>query len=101
MLRHGLSCAPRARPASKSIQWGFLRAISEFDETFTEPGLDPGRWVAHYLPHWTTPADATLEEILADVLFEAPEKRGQRVVVDAAYARARLDRLDSAALREV
>jgi hypothetical protein len=27
----------------------------EFDETFTEPGLDPGRWVAHYLPHWTTP----------------------------------------------
>ena len=42
-----------------------------------------------------------LEEILADVLFEAPEKRGQRVVVDAAYARARLDRLDSAALRDV
>jgi hypothetical protein len=27
----------------------------EFDESFTDPGLDPGRWVAHYLPHWTTP----------------------------------------------
>lgn len=27
----------------------------EFDETFAEPSLDPGRWVAHYLPHWTTP----------------------------------------------
>jgi hypothetical protein len=27
----------------------------EFDESFTEPELDPDRWVAHYLPHWTTP----------------------------------------------
>lgn len=25
------------------------------DETFAGPALDPGRWVAHYLPHWTTP----------------------------------------------
>jgi len=42
-----------------------------------------------------------LEEVLADVLFEAPERRGQRMVVDATYARARLSRLDSAALRDV
>jgi hypothetical protein len=27
----------------------------EFDEDFSAPELDPGRWVAHYLPHWTTP----------------------------------------------
>ena len=27
----------------------------EFDESFTGPGLNPSRWVAHYLPHWTTP----------------------------------------------
>src|SRR6478752_2777122 len=27
----------------------------EFDESFTEPGLNPDRWIAHYLPHWTTP----------------------------------------------
>src|SRR5215208_3977841 len=27
----------------------------EFDEDFTAPALDPGRWIAHYLPHWTTP----------------------------------------------
>ena len=26
----------------------------EFDESFTDSGLDPRRWVAHYLPHWTT-----------------------------------------------
>jgi Glycosyl hydrolases family 16 len=27
----------------------------EFDESFTEPGLNPDRWIAHYLPHWSTP----------------------------------------------
>jgi hypothetical protein len=26
-----------------------------FDEGFTDPALDSERWVAHYLPHWTTP----------------------------------------------
>jgi hypothetical protein len=26
-----------------------------FDEDFTDPALDCDRWVAHYLPHWTTP----------------------------------------------
>lgn len=26
-----------------------------FDENFTDPALDPERWVAHYLPQWTTP----------------------------------------------
>jgi hypothetical protein len=27
----------------------------EFDEDFATLELDPNRWVAHYLPHWTTP----------------------------------------------
>ncbi len=26
-----------------------------FADDFTGPTLDPGRWVDHYLPHWTTP----------------------------------------------
>jgi glycosyl hydrolase family 16 len=26
----------------------------DFDEDFTAPVLDPARWVAHYMPHWTT-----------------------------------------------
>jgi hypothetical protein len=26
-----------------------------FDEAFTDPAMDSERWVAHYLPHWTTP----------------------------------------------
>jgi hypothetical protein len=27
----------------------------EFEEDFTGDALDPARWVAHYLPQWTTP----------------------------------------------
>ncbi|MFH5821187.1 glycoside hydrolase family 16 protein [Georgenia sp. AZ-5] len=27
----------------------------DFADDFSAPTLDPGRWVAHYLPHWTTP----------------------------------------------
>ncbi len=26
-----------------------------FDENFADPALDSDRWIAHYLPHWTTP----------------------------------------------
>ncbi|HET7784347.1 MAG TPA: ATP-dependent Clp protease ATP-binding subunit ClpX [Myxococcales bacterium] len=39
-----------------------------------------------------------LEEVLADVMFEAPEKRDQRVAVDRRYALSRLKNLDAAAL---
>jgi hypothetical protein len=31
------------------------RFTVEFEETFRAPELDRTRWVAHYLPHWTTP----------------------------------------------
>jgi ATP-dependent Clp protease ATP-binding subunit ClpX len=41
-----------------------------------------------------------LEEVLADVLFEAPERRGDRIAVDRAYCTARLQRVDAAALRD-
>jgi len=41
-----------------------------------------------------------LEEVLADVLFEAPERRGQTVVVDRAFCETRLSKLDGTALRE-
>jgi ATP-dependent Clp protease ATP-binding subunit ClpX len=41
-----------------------------------------------------------LEEVLSDVLFEAPEKRGEKLVVDRKYALARLKHLDAAALRD-
>jgi hypothetical protein len=29
--------------------------VTDFEDTFDQGTLDPGRWVAHYLPHWTTP----------------------------------------------
>jgi ATP-dependent Clp protease ATP-binding subunit ClpX len=41
-----------------------------------------------------------LEEVLADVLFEAPERRGDTIAVDRAFCEARLSKLDGAALRE-
>jgi ATP-dependent Clp protease ATP-binding subunit ClpX len=41
-----------------------------------------------------------LEEVLADVLFEAPERRGQSVVVDRPFVEKRLAGLDAAALRD-
>src|SRR5207237_2193547 len=41
-----------------------------------------------------------LEEVLADVLFEAPELRGQSIVVDRVFVEKRLVGLDAAALRD-
>ncbi|MFL5311353.1 MAG: ATP-dependent Clp protease ATP-binding subunit ClpX [Myxococcales bacterium] len=41
-----------------------------------------------------------LEEVLADVLFEAPERRGETVAIDRAFCERRLSKLDGAALRE-
>jgi len=41
-----------------------------------------------------------LEEVLADVLFEAPERRARPWVVDRDFCEARLTKLDGAALRD-
>ena len=41
-----------------------------------------------------------LEQVLADVMFDAPERRGERIVIDRASAVARLRHIDAAALRE-
>jgi ATP-dependent Clp protease ATP-binding subunit ClpX len=41
-----------------------------------------------------------LEELLADVMFEAPEKRGEHILVDRRYALSRLKKVDLAALRD-
>jgi ATP-dependent Clp protease ATP-binding subunit ClpX len=35
-----------------------------------------------------------VEEVVADLLFEAPERRGSRVTVDAPYVRRRVERMD-------
>jgi ATP-dependent Clp protease ATP-binding subunit ClpX len=41
-----------------------------------------------------------LEEVLAEVLFEAPERHGDKIVVDRRYTLSRLSALDPAALRD-
>src|SRR5256885_11204101 len=41
-----------------------------------------------------------LEEVLADVMFDAPEKRGEHIVIDRRYALSRLKKVDLAALRD-
>jgi len=43
---------------------------------------------------------AVVEAVMADLLFEAPERRGKRVTVDASFVRRRLERLDPMALGE-
>src|SRR5262249_50305675 len=39
-----------------------------------------------------------VEEICADIMFDAPERKGETVTIDAAFATARLDAMDSAAV---
>ena len=41
-----------------------------------------------------------MEELLADVMFDAPEKRGEQLVIDRRYAHSRLKKLDAQALRD-
>ncbi len=43
----------RPGPAEKLLDRA--EYVLEFDEDFRGGALDPGRWVDHYLPHWTTP----------------------------------------------
>jgi ATP-dependent Clp protease ATP-binding subunit ClpX len=43
---------------------------------------------------------AIVEETVADLLFEAPERRGTRVTVDAPFVRRRAERLDPVLFRE-
>ncbi len=43
---------------------------------------------------------AIVEETVADLLFEAPEHRGTRVMVDAPFVRRRVERLDPVLWRE-
>ena len=43
---------------------------------------------------------AIVEETVSDLLFEAPEHRGARVIVDLAFVRRRMERLDPVLWRE-
>jgi ATP-dependent Clp protease ATP-binding subunit ClpX len=43
---------------------------------------------------------AVVEAVVADLLFEAPERRGTRVAIDAPYVRRRIERIDPQAMME-
>ena len=43
---------------------------------------------------------AVVEAVVADLLFEAPERRGTRVSIDAAYVRRRIERVDPQVMME-
>jgi Glycosyl hydrolases family 16 len=49
----------------------------EFAEDFDRPTLDPARWIAHYLPHWSTPdrtaARYAIENSRLRLLIEADQ----------------------------
>lgn len=43
---------------------------------------------------------AVVEEVVSDLLFEAPERSGTRASIDAAFVRRRVERLDPAAVQD-
>src|SRR4051812_6740739 len=71
--------------ATLDLRDGALRAIVEYavDKRLGARGLR-----------------SILEEVLADILFEAPERRGETLVVDRDYCETRLTRLEAAAIRD-
>src|SRR3954470_14797905 len=70
--------------ATLDLRDGALRAIVEYavDKRLGARGLR-----------------SILEEVLADILFEAPERRGETLMVDRSYCETRLTRLEAAAIR--
>jgi ATP-dependent Clp protease ATP-binding subunit ClpX len=76
-----------------------LLAGDGVDLAFTEGGL---REVVRYAIERSAGARglrAIVEEVVADLLFEAPERSGTRASIDAAFVRRRVERMDSAALQ--
>ena len=69
-----------------------LLALDGIELHFTEEAL---RTVAHFAHDRQTGARALrsfVEELCHDVMFEAPERKGETIVIDGAAARARLER---------
>jgi ATP-dependent Clp protease ATP-binding subunit ClpX len=87
-------------PDSLTREYRELLAIDEVELAFSEGAL---REMANFAVEKRLGARglrAILEEVMAEILFEAPERRGQKISIDAKYAARRLNRLDPSALRE-
>ena len=85
-------------PDSLTREYQELLAMDEIRLRFTEPAL---RAVVRYAIRRAAGARglrSILEEVCHDLMFEAPERRGQTVSIDADYVAERLQRLDGQVL---
>jgi ATP-dependent Clp protease ATP-binding subunit ClpX len=87
-------------PDAITKEYRELIAHEEIDLHFTEGGL---REVVKYAIDKGLGARglrAIIEEVMAEVMFEAPERKGERVSIDAAFVKRRLASFNSEVLRE-
>ncbi|MHB8419494.1 MAG: ATP-dependent Clp protease ATP-binding subunit ClpX [Myxococcales bacterium] len=87
-------------PDSLTREYRELLAIDEVDLSFTEGALRELAGFAIEKRLGARGLRSILEEVMAEILFEAPERRGQKISIDARYVTRRLSGLDAAALRE-
>jgi ATP-dependent Clp protease ATP-binding subunit ClpX len=87
-------------PDSLTREYRELLAIDEVELSFTEGALRELVGFAAEKRLGARGLRSILEEVMADLLFEAPERRGQKVTVDAKYVARRLGVVDAANLRE-
>ena len=85
-----------AEPENALIkQYQHLMATEGVTVEFTEDAIDEIARIAHEVNTRTENIGArrlhtVMERLMEDLSFEAPERRGEHVVIDAAYVRARL-----------
>lgn len=74
-------------------EFSHLMALDGVDLTFTDEALMAV--VRHAMARHTGARSlrTLVEEICHDLMFEAPERHGEQIVIDKAYASARLERL--------
>jgi ATP-dependent Clp protease ATP-binding subunit ClpX len=77
-----------------------LLAADDVDLTFTEPALREIVRFAWERGSGARGLRAILEEVMAEILFEAPERRGTRAAVDIGLVRRKLGQVDPSLLRE-
>ncbi len=84
--------------ASLTRQYQALLATENLDVLFTDDAIDAMADLAHQVNRSTQNIGARrlhtiLERVVEDLSFDAPDRKEKKVVIDAAYVRARLDSL--------
>ncbi len=89
-----------APPDSLLREYRELLSLEEIDLSFSDAAL---REVARFAYEKRLGARALrslLEEIMADVMFHAPERRGERILLDVGLVRRRIGVIDPEAMRQ-